>query len=298
MMSRSAWILWLLFGAVSMLAAQDRVLPPADQHARDLEARYAHALPPGQFRLLGDGNDAVPALWIEQVTGQPQGGVLIVHDDGQHPDWPRLVQDMRRHLPDSGWSTLAISVPARPVPRVPPRTLEDGEVTAASAAGHLADDTFDPEVQRRLQLGLSELTDNEGLLNLAFVGVGSGAVHLTRFMVETVQPQAIENAGFGLILVGAHERDTEELMTLLNNVTVPILDIYLPTDRARQAAQQRRAAVTRAGLTQITQVQEQPWITAHRGGPQVVTRRAWGWLRNNMGGREDVRAVDLNGVGD
>ena len=297
MMSRSAWILWCVLWVAGTLAAQERVMPPLDQHARDLESRYANALPPGQFRLLGGGDAAVPALWIEQMTGQPQGGALIVHDDGQHPDWPRLVQDLRRHLPDSGWSTLAISVPPKPMPRVPPRTLENGEIVAASAAGNEPDATFDPEISRRLQLALTELTDNESLFNLALIGVGTGAVQLARFLVEEVQPQAIENAGFGLILVGAHERDTEALMALLANVTVPVLDIYLPTDRARQAAQQRRAAVQRAGLTQITQVQEQPWVTAHRSGPQVVTRRTWGWLRNQMGGREDVRAVDLNGAG-
>lgn len=264
-------------------------MPLQDQHARDLEARYADQLPPNQFRMLGAGDGEFPALWIEQMTANPQGGALIVHDDGQHPDWPRLIKDMRVYLPENGWSTLAISVPPRPSPLVPERTTEDGETIPGSAAGSEADPDFAPEIIRRLQTGFDELANNEGLLNVVLIGVGSGAVHATRFLVEQLQLQGIEEFGLGLVLVGAHERDTAELMELLANVNAPILDVYLPGDRVRQAAQQRRAAVLRSGMTTITQVQEQPWATAHRSGPQVVTRRTWGWLRSNMAGRQEER---------
>lgn len=293
MKSISAWFLSICLIAVGYPAvAQDRVMPRQDQHARDLEARYANQLPPNQFRWLGAEDASFPALWIEQTTGNPQGGALIVHDDGQHPDWPRLIKDMRLHLPENGWSTLAISVPPRPSPLVPPRTTEDGETIPGSAAGSEPDPDFTPEIRRRLQTGFAELANNEGLLNVVIVGVGSGAVHAARFVVEDLQLQNIEGAGFGLVLVGAHERDTEELMDLLAEVTIPVLDVYLPGNRTRQAAQQRRAAVERNGLTTMTQVQEQPWATAHRSGPQVVTRRTWGWLRSNMAGRQDEREAD------
>lgn len=263
-------------------------MPLQDQHARDLEARYEHALPPGQFNLIG-GDNAFPALWIEQMTGNPQGGALIVHDDGQHPDWPKLVHDMRMYLPETGWSSLAISVPPRQAALVPERNLEVDEPTPGSAAGNEIDANLQPEITRRLQEGLNEL-EARGLLNIVFIGVGSGAVHTTRFVADALEQNP--DAGYGLVLIGAHARDTEELMALLGQIDIPVLDVYLPGPRAAQAAQQRRAAVNRAGLTEMTQVQEQAWATARRSGPQVVTRRTWGWLRSTLAGREEVRMVN------
>lgn len=265
--------------------AEDRVMPDWEAHARDLERRYQALLPAGQYLLLEDGDIAMPTLWLEQTTANPQGGALIVHDDGQHPDWPRLIHDLRHHLPDSGWSTLSISVPPRPSPPVPMRNREVDEPVAASAAGAEIDPAFEPEVTQRILLGIEEL-QGRGLQNLVVIGFGTGALYATRIMVEDLQAQAGDEQGFGLVLVGARPGDTEELMPLLGALTVPVLDVYLPTDHATAAARQRRAAINRAGLTEMTQVREQAWASPNRSGPQVVSRRTWGWLRTNMAGTQ------------
>lgn len=278
-----AWVFLVL--CLSVGQAQERATPDWEAHARDLERRYEHQLPPGQYVLLEDGDLSMPSLWLEQTTANPQGAALIIHDDGQHPDWPRLVHDLRHHLPDTGWSTLSISIPPRPNPPVPERNREIEEPRPGSAAGTEPDPGFEGEVARRILLGVNEL-NNRGIRNIAMVGIGTGALHVSQTLVEELQDLAGEDLGFGLVLVGARPNDTADLMPLLARLTVPLLDVYLPGDRASEAARQRRAAINRAGLTELTQVREQAWATAHRSGPQVVTRRTWGWLRTNMAGTQ------------
>lgn len=288
MMSKSACFFCGLLTSTASVVAQDanddnvppRFMPDREQHARDLEARYANQLPSGQFIVVPVGAEDMPALWIEQRTGAPQGGVLIVHDDGQHPDWPRIVQDLRQHLPNHGWSTLAITLPPRPALPIPMRQLEVDEPTPASAAGSDRDETFDPAVAARLRAGEAEL-GRRGLLNVVLIGVGAGALHAVEYLGNERQGAT---DGLGLIIIGARPEDTEALAPLMAGLPVPVLDIYFAGDPAEAAAQERRAAVNRAGNTALTQVREQSWSTAHRQGPQPLTRRAWGWLRSNRAG--------------
>lgn len=290
MMSRSAWVFCCLATVTASVAAQNadednlppRFMPDQEQHARDLQARYANQLPAGQFVVLPVGPENMPALWLEQRTAQPQGGALIIHDDGQHPDWPRIVQDLRQHLPTHGWSTLAIALPPRPAPLVPMRQHGVDEPIPASAAGSDEDLAFAPGVAARLQAGETEL-GRRGLLNVVLIGVGTGALHAAEYLANE-RPEA--NDGLGLVMIGARPEDTQALAPLLADLAVPILDIYFAGEPAAAAARERRASVNRARNTELTQVQEQSWSTAHRQGPQPLTRRAWGWLRSNRAGME------------
>lgn len=290
MMPRSAWIFCCLAAVTAPLAAQNanednappRFMPDQEQSARDLQARYANQLPAGQFVVIPVGTEGMPALWLEQRTAEPQGGALIVHDDGQHPAWPRIVQDLRQHLPTHGWSTLAITLPPRPAPPVPMRQYGVDEPIPASAAGNDEDLAFGPGVAARLQAGEAEL-GRRGLLNVVIVGVGAGARHAAEYLANERQGA---NDGLGLIIIGARPEDTAALAPSLGALAVPILDIYFAGEPAASAARERRASVIRAGNTELTQVREQSRSTAHRQGPQPLTRRAWGWLRNNRAGIE------------
>lgn len=66
----------------------------------------------------------VLALAQKHRTAQAQGAVLIVPDQGQHPDWPALVSPLRQSLPDHGWYTLSISMPNPSPGMVPERQLD------------------------------------------------------------------------------------------------------------------------------------------------------------------------------
>jgi hypothetical protein len=53
-------------------------------------------------------------LFLADATGNPQGGVLILHDDQQHGHWPDIVAPLREYLPQHGWTTLSIELPDIP----------------------------------------------------------------------------------------------------------------------------------------------------------------------------------------
>ena len=89
---------------------------------------------------LIDDQQSFYGLFLPGRSGQPQGGVLILHDLEQHGHWPVLVGPLRETLPDHGWATLAIELPApyratsqvRPIPQTPetPASPADDETTA------------------------------------------------------------------------------------------------------------------------------------------------------------------------
>lgn len=54
-------------------------------------------------------------LFLADATGNPQGGVLILHDNQQHGHWPDIVAPLREYLPQHGWTTLTIELPDTPV---------------------------------------------------------------------------------------------------------------------------------------------------------------------------------------
>lgn len=82
------------------------------------------------------------ALWRKQTSGTPYGAILLLHDDGQHPDWPFTLRPVRTNLTQFGWSTLSISLPDTVSNEIPPRpdptptpaqTNEEKEETDSSA---------------------------------------------------------------------------------------------------------------------------------------------------------------------
>lgn len=63
------------------------------------------------------------ALTQRQRLPEAQGAVLILHDFEQHADWPGLVHELRTQLPDSGWYTLSVNLPAGGLSEIPERQL-------------------------------------------------------------------------------------------------------------------------------------------------------------------------------
>ncbi len=270
-------------------------MPDPEQSAATLEQRYANALPANQFRRLARPNgSAVPALFLEQTTSSPQGGALILHDSGQHPDWPRIVQELRTHLPDTGWSTLAISLPPAPAIPVPRRTIGVAEpVVAAAAPSEDTDEAYFQELQSRMSAGISELT-GRGLLNLVVIAVGSSALPATRYARDGLNAGNVDNVG--LILIDTPYDQSGRVADILEELPVRLLDVYMGGEIADRAAGVRRAASRRNAGMQATQVREQAWLTPLRDGPQPVVRRTWGWLKSNMAGAErEVEFVDNPG---
>jgi hypothetical protein len=123
--------------------------PPPQALSVQQEAQKARLLRqqmPQQSLELQAAGETFTALWQPDTSGKTLGVVLMLHDASQTPDWPSHLQNLRAHLSQQGWSTLAISlpdplpspVPTRPAdpvfPSTPPPAAEGAQGEAEAKA--------------------------------------------------------------------------------------------------------------------------------------------------------------------
>ncbi|MDH5435733.1 MAG: alpha/beta hydrolase family protein, partial [Gammaproteobacteria bacterium] len=108
-------ILWVLAGLLFLpliSAAQDeKPDQPAQEKSEPLPAPFENGLDIGQPIWIQSGEDKIFAIYTQETRGDTQGGVILIHDLGNHPDWPAVISPLRTRLPTLGWSTLSLQMP-------------------------------------------------------------------------------------------------------------------------------------------------------------------------------------------
>lgn len=254
---------WLLLTVIAGTALAEPIEEARKSHLQDLAGHYRNLQNGESVVELSSGDDNFIALAVRQRTATPQGGVLILHDQGHNPDWPHRLQQSRRFLPDVGWDTLSIAMPT----------------TNGRSEEPVAQQTLD-----RIAAGLQQL-NRQGLFNIVLLGYGDGAYWAARYMAERLRPQ--DDIGYALVMVETTP-DRADLPELLGRLTVPVLDLYFnPGPWARANARERKAEAARNKLQRYTQILDPPGGSFYSEAyPSRSTRRLWGWLRNNAAGRE------------
>jgi len=194
-----------------------------------LEKRIIHGQP---VWLQTDKQQKVFAIYTEDRTGKHNGAVIILHDMGQHPDWPDVVKPLREALPDHGWSTLSVQMPV----------LE--RYQSMDKYGPLFND-----VAPRLNAAVAYLKGNHaGTIALAGYGLGAamGAAYLAADQTSGVQT-------FIAIGMGALKGMDPRLNTpnSLEKIKLPVLDIFGSRDFTWvvRTAAARAAAARTAGAS-------------------------------------------------
>ena len=112
--------------------SEDKEPPPPEPIKRasiDIEANkqtlFAQELDKNAIVTISDGQEDFVSLWQFSRGSNQFGAILLLHGEGQTPDWPGSIDLLRTTLLDFGWSTLSISlpdplplnIPARPKPK-------------------------------------------------------------------------------------------------------------------------------------------------------------------------------------
>lgn len=239
-------------------------------HLDDLVRHHRNALNGESAVEIDAGEETFLALSLRQRTGKPQGGILILHDQGHNPDWPERLRQARIFLPDVGWDTLSIALPM-------PDNQDDDRVAQQTLG--------------RIAAGLRRL-NRQGQFNIVLLGYGDGAYWAARYMAERLQPD--EEVGYALVMV-ATTPDRPDLPALLGRLDIPVLDLYFNnTPWARSNARKRQAEAARNKRQEYTQILDPAAGSFHNETrPSRDTRRLWGWLRTNAAGREgDINPTD------
>ncbi len=255
----------LLLPALGWAEALDQA---HQNHLTDMATYYRNALRGEEVVELNAAGEPFLGLWLEQRTGTPQGGILLLHDQGHNPDWPFRLQQARSYLPDVGWSTLSIALPRTPDDRT--------------------DADFDSLTMARVNAGIDRLIQ-EGQLNLVLLGYGEGAYWAARYLA--VAGPAPENFGYALMMVDATP-NRADLPGLIGQLQVPVLDLVFDDGNwAKRNARERKAEAARNQLENYLLIEDAPDGTfLGEPNPSRTTRRLWGWLRSNAAGQEvDVK---------
>lgn len=190
------------------------------------EKRWADEITPAI--LVGDPLYlALPSghkfLAIHAPRAQARAGVIVVHDQGVHPDWG-LINPLRRLLAEQGYATLSVQMP----------------VLAAAARSEQYPPLF-AEAAERLRAAVAFLR-GKGHRKIAVVSHSLGA----RMSNEFLNRGGVIDAWVAIGLSGVY--------TQPENFKAPVLDLYGAQDlpAVLQNAQQRAAMIRRVrGSAQI-----------------------------------------------
>lgn len=244
------------FGAPAALAGdltQEQRL--AEQLADSATTERVQWLQAGPLRFLAI---------LEAARGERRyGGVILLHDAGEHADWQQVIAPLRHYLAMHGWDALSIQLPLAEGPQRP-------DMTRALLA----------EARPRIKAAVDSL-GGRGNDNLALVGHGLGARMALDFL--SAGPPASVHAFVAIGLSAEARRDDDPVLTAIGKLALPMLDLYGSRDLPPviDSAPERRSAARRAGHKAYRQDRMTGADHAFDGLQSSLQRRVETWLRRS-----------------
>lgn len=191
----------------------------------------------GEAEWLDLGKHRALAIYMESATDVTQGGVIVIHGSGLHPNWQDIVQPLRTRLPDSGWATLSIQMP----------------VLSNEAEYNEYAPLFD-EVGSRIGAAVKNLQD-KGIQKIVIVAHSLGSA-MSAYYLANEKNSAIK-AFVAIGMPGASEDKRMNTLLMLPNIHMPVLDLYgekdidsvLDSSELRKQASSKNKAYTQKVVT-------------------------------------------------
>ncbi len=245
-------------------------LPPAGATDAAKEKRWADqivdALIDGEAVWLEAGGHRFLGIWTEAETGKVEGGVILVHGMGVHPDWPDVIHPLRVALPQHGWATLSIQMPVLP---------NEAKVEDYAPVWK--------EVAPRLKAAVAFLR-KQNIENIAVVAHSLGASMAASFLAAQPRSGVAAFVAIGMTDITA----TPEMSSAraLEKIRIPVLDLYggNDLDAVRKSAPARAAAARRAGNDKYAQRRVPGADHFFAGMEETLVRQVRTWLKANAPG--------------
>lgn len=196
------------------------------------EKRWANqivdALIEGEAVWLEAGDQTFLGIYTEAANSPAEGGAIVLHGVGVHPDWPQVISPLRTGLPEHGWATLSLQMPILP---------NDAEMQDYLPL-------FD-EVAPRIEAGIAFLHE-QGIDNVVLIGHSLGASMALRYLD---QPRESVK---GLVVIGLAWDGQLKPAVTLEAIPVPVLDFSGSEDQldTLETAPKRAAAAHQGAYTQ------------------------------------------------
>lgn len=241
---------------------------------------YSDRIPPEQLIALDANGDKFQARYIADLSGQPRGAVIILHDSGQHPTWPFTAAALIDDLPLHGWSTLNIELPA------------PTSATAEPAAATPAALGSEAKTQARINAAIKYFTD-QNQRNIVLVGFGSGAIRAAENLrlIATANPATPGKTDplTALVMIAPLQKLNGielDLPKLLPLTGIAALDMNLSSEpQARAEAEERRRAVLHQRTRIYTRLELAPLNNTSDAQHSTMVKRVRTWLQANAQAR-------------
>jgi len=229
----------------------------ADQIVDGLMDGEAVWLEAGKTKFLG--------IYTETAIKPAKGAVIILHGAGVHPDWPDLVNPLRVHLPEHGWSTLSLQMPI--------------------LANEAKEDDYAPlfpEIAPRMNAAIAYLKA-KGVKTFVVAGWSMGAAMGAYYLAHNTNPVkgyvTLGTSGANFHTKGKRYFDS---LPMLNKL--PILDIYgsEDLDSVLKTEKERADIARKSGNTHYTQVKVAGANHYFQGKGNELVQEVSRWLDQNI----------------
>lgn len=222
-------------------------------------------------KLLSLGTPPFAALMIEDISGKPTGGIILLHDAGQHPDWPYLTRSLRLNLPEQGWYSLSIQLP-----------VQDNRLPMENYAKML------DEATPRIEAAIAALKEKK-VKPIFIIGHGLGATMGAMYLAT--HPKGTSGfVGVGMLDLPGMDGKLDTA-TYLQKISLPVLDIYgsMDQDHIVQGAKSRTFAARKGAQGKSESSSDKEQITYRQmeiqgadhdfsGLEDILAKRIHGWL--------------------
>lgn len=289
---------------------------PALRSRHQLELQRLQQAWPKQFRPLTSEHDQAGALYLPANHGEPRGWVILLPGSGQPADAVNSINRLRQLLPDTGWHTLSLQLPATdfiglhvsPPPEIQPADNSDGEQTDTgepsvntdeaapsskpnTEAEELTEETEPTEAETINEEDTTSQPDHaQRMLALIDVAVTMARADLPRQLVLLGQQEGAhwatlwaneqQTEALDDVLVLLEPRETPGLPSLeelIGDISLQVADFHFGLDQGSQdSARQRLNSSKRNPDSRYHQVKLSEPAPALR--EEVLVRRVKSWL--------------------
>lgn len=215
----------------------------------------------GEARWLDAGDGRFLAIYLKSHGAERLGGAILLHDAGDHADWPEVISPLRRHLAERGWDSLSIQLP-RPINPLNPMDRQ----AAIDQSGSRLQAAFD-------------FFAAEGSEELVLLGHGLGAEMAMAYVGTNPAEQVLGLVAIGL--AAGEGGDDDPLLQTITRLQRPMLDLLGERDQPQvlASAQLRLGTAKRAQQQRYRQDRIAGADHHFKGLQQSLQQRVGSWLR-------------------
>lgn len=224
------------------------------------------------------------ALFRDASTGDPQGCILLLHGNNEHPDWPSVINPIRTKLNENSWCTVSIEIPdVYPKEAITVTSSEEETISNINLPN-------EEVIYGRINAAL-EFIANQNYQTLALLGHKTGASYALKYAADN---NLTEGALLLIAPMSPSSIDSFDMSQTIAGVNIPILDYYFDVSAKEvRFAQERQSAANRRQDRSLIyqQIKALPDQRYQLAGEKRLTQRVWGFLKQNTQQKSQQRPL-------